>query len=104
MKKRVGSEQDARQKLREKRAVLTLLQNQTLVDLLKAVDKKFTRQMRNATTPADREAAWHKLHGLDALYVEMQARIDRGTSQEKLDQSVSARSESGAARGGSHGP
>lgn len=104
MRKRVGSPKEAAKRVREKRAVLTLIQNRTLIDLFKAVDKKFTREMRTARTPADREAAWHKVHGLDALYVEMQARIDRGTSQEKLDQSVTARSESGAAPDGSHGP
>jgi len=99
MPKRVGEKvqqklaQEARRKRTEKRAVLTLLENKSLLGLFKAVEGKWTRQWRLADTPAKREDLWYKLRGLDALYVEMKARIDRGTAQEKLDQAVRARTE-----------
>jgi len=79
---------------REKRAVLSLVQNRSLFELFKAVEAKWTKRWRLSKTQAEREDCWALLHGLDALYVEMKARIDRGTVQEQQDQAV-ARKESG---------
>lgn len=103
MRRRVGKPdqqvmaREAARKRAEKRAVLTLLENKSLLALFKAIEAKWNRALRLADTTAKREDLWFKLHGLDALYVEMKARIDRGTAQDKLDQAVRARSEQGPA-------
>jgi hypothetical protein len=103
MKKRVGEkvqrqmEKEARRKRSEKRAVLSLLENKSLLGLFKAVEQKWARQWRLADTLVKREDLWHKLRGLDAVYVEMKARIDRGTAQENLDREHNIRSRAGAA-------
>jgi hypothetical protein len=91
--KRVGDPKAGPKARAEKRAVLSLIQNRTLVELFKAVDEKYVRKMRTADQVIDRERAWAVLRALDALYLEMKSRIDRGTAQEKTDQAIRARQE-----------
>jgi len=95
MTKRVGDPKAAPRAREQKRAVVSLLQNRTLVELFKAVDEKYTRKMRAAEKLDDRNHAWAILRGLDAVYFEMKSRIDRGTMQEKADQALRKRRESG---------
>jgi len=96
MAKRVGDPKAAHKAREQKRAVLSLIQNRTLVELFRSVDDKYVRKMRAADNVNDRERAWAVLRALDALYVEMKARIDRGTAQEKTDQAIRQRREAGA--------
>lgn len=93
MTKKVGKvDTRARAKVaREKRAVVSLLQNRSLFELFKALEAKFNKQWRLGKTTAEREEVFYRLRGLDALYVEMKSRIDRGTAQEHQDQLVAAR-------------
>ena len=95
MAKRVGDPKAAPRAREQKRAVLSLIQNRTFIELVKTVDEKYVRRMRTAEQLADREHAWSILRGLDALYLEMKSRIDRGTAQEKLDQALRQRREAG---------
>ncbi len=95
MPKRVGDPKAADRAREQKRAVVSLIQNRTLIDLFKAVDEKYVRKMRTANEPKEREAAWAILRGIDALYLEMKSRIDRGTAQEKLDQALRQRRDAG---------
>jgi hypothetical protein len=93
MPKRVGDPKAPMKARDEKRAVLSLIQNRTLIELFKDVDKKYVKKMRAADNVADRERSWAILRALDALYLEMKSRIDRGTAQEKIDQALRQRRE-----------
>ncbi len=95
MPKRVADPKAAHKAREEKRAVVSLIQNRTLIELFKAVEEKYVRKMRAASELKDREAAWAILRAVDALYLEMKSRIDRGTAQEKLDQALRQRRDSG---------